>query len=107
MVAPPTTKATGINLLNFKTVPMRTFHISWITLFLCFFGWFGLAGFLFASETIAYRESLFTIGIAVTMVSFASLVLSLSKHATPEATHVGVEPTRIKNRYGKKIWPNL
>ena len=22
---------------------MRTFHITWITFFLCFFGWFGIA----------------------------------------------------------------
>jgi NNP family nitrate/nitrite transporter-like MFS transporter len=36
-------KATNINLLDFKSVPMRTFHITWITFFLCFFGWFGIA----------------------------------------------------------------
>jgi MFS transporter, NNP family, nitrate/nitrite transporter len=38
-----TAKATKINLLDFKSVPMRTFHITWITFFLCFFGWFGIA----------------------------------------------------------------
>jgi MFS transporter, NNP family, nitrate/nitrite transporter len=38
-----TTKATKINLLDFKTAPMRAFHITWITFFLCFFGWFGIA----------------------------------------------------------------
>ena len=36
-------KATKIDLLDFKTVPMRTFHITWITFFVCFFGWFGIA----------------------------------------------------------------
>ena len=36
-------KASRINLLDFKSVPMRTFHITWITFFLCFFGWFGIA----------------------------------------------------------------
>jgi NNP family nitrate/nitrite transporter-like MFS transporter len=36
-------KATRINLLDFKTTPMRAFHITWITFFLCFFGWFGIA----------------------------------------------------------------
>ncbi|SHG57229.1 hypothetical protein SAMN04488109_0886 [Chryseolinea serpens] len=77
MVAPPTTKATNINLLNFKTVPLRTFH----TPVLCFFGWFWLAGFLFASATVAFRESLFMTGIAVTMLSFVSLAFSLSKNA--------------------------
>lgn len=38
-----TSKATKINLLDFKSVPMRAFHITWITFFLCFFGWFGIA----------------------------------------------------------------
>jgi MFS transporter, NNP family, nitrate/nitrite transporter len=36
-------KATRINLLDFKSPPMRAFHITWITFFLCFFGWFGIA----------------------------------------------------------------
>lgn len=36
-------KATKINLLDFKTTPMKAFHITWITFFLCFFGWFGIA----------------------------------------------------------------
>src|SRR5436190_11759749 len=36
-------KATKINLLDFKSRPMRAFHITWITFFLCFFGWFGIA----------------------------------------------------------------
>lgn len=36
-------KATKISLLDFKTPPMRAFHITWITFFLCFFGWFGIA----------------------------------------------------------------
>jgi hypothetical protein len=79
MVAPPTAKAISINLLNFKTVPLRTFRGPALS----FFGWFWLAGFLFASATIAYRESLFMTGIAVTMVSFASLVSSLSKNVSP------------------------
>jgi MFS transporter, NNP family, nitrate/nitrite transporter len=39
----PSLKASKINLLDFKTPPMRAFHITWITFFLCFFGWFGVA----------------------------------------------------------------
>lgn len=38
-----TLPATRINLLDFTTVPMRTFHVTWITFFFCFFGWFGIA----------------------------------------------------------------
>lgn len=38
-----TAKATSINLLDFKSPQMRAFHVTWITFFLCFFGWFGIA----------------------------------------------------------------
>ena len=36
-------KATAIRLLDFHSVPMRTFHMTWVAFFLCFFGWFGIA----------------------------------------------------------------
>ena len=36
-------KATTINLLDFDSIPMRAFHLTWLAFFLCFFGWFGLA----------------------------------------------------------------
>ncbi|MBC9795529.1 NarK family nitrate/nitrite MFS transporter [Sinomicrobium weinanense] len=36
-------KATKIRLLDFKSLPMRTFHITWFSFFICFFGWFGIA----------------------------------------------------------------
>ncbi|WP_139957532.1 MFS transporter [Flavicella sediminum] len=36
-------KATRINLFDLSTVQMRTFHLSWIAFFLCFFGWFAHA----------------------------------------------------------------
>jgi NNP family nitrate/nitrite transporter-like MFS transporter len=39
----PSSKASKIDLLDLKTPPMRAFHITWITFFLCFFGWFGIA----------------------------------------------------------------
>ncbi|GAB4042465.1 NarK family nitrate/nitrite MFS transporter [Spirosoma jeollabukense] len=32
-----------LNILSFKGIQMRTFHITWLTFFVCFFGWFGLA----------------------------------------------------------------
>ncbi len=32
-----------LNILRFSGVQMRTFHITWLTFFACFFGWFGLA----------------------------------------------------------------
>lgn len=36
-------KATRISLFDFKSVQMRTFHLTWFAFFLCFFGWFGIA----------------------------------------------------------------
>ncbi|RMG36975.1 MAG: MFS transporter [Planctomycetota bacterium] len=36
-------KATEIRLLDFRSPPMRAFHMSWVAFFLCFFAWFGLA----------------------------------------------------------------
>ena len=32
-----------LNIFRFKGVQMRTFHITWLTFFSCFFAWFGLA----------------------------------------------------------------
>lgn len=32
-----------LNIFSVKGVQMRTFHLSWLTFFVCFFGWFGLA----------------------------------------------------------------
>ncbi|MBC7389514.1 MAG: NarK family nitrate/nitrite MFS transporter [Opitutaceae bacterium] len=36
-------KAEKINLFSANTIQMRVFHITWLTFFLCFFGWFGIA----------------------------------------------------------------
>lgn len=32
-----------LNIFVTKGVQMRTFHITWLTFFVCFFGWFGIA----------------------------------------------------------------
>jgi NNP family nitrate/nitrite transporter-like MFS transporter len=36
-------KAVAIRLNDFRTPQMRTFHMTWLAFFLCFFGWFGIA----------------------------------------------------------------
>jgi NNP family nitrate/nitrite transporter-like MFS transporter len=36
-------KATRLSLLDFKSPPMRAFHMTWFAFFLCFFAWFGIA----------------------------------------------------------------
>src|SRR5215211_574589 len=32
-----------LNIFSAKGIQMQTFHITWITFFFCFFGWFGIA----------------------------------------------------------------
>src|SRR5262249_45263212 len=32
-----------LRIFSLKGVQMRTFHITWLMFFVCFFGWFGLA----------------------------------------------------------------
>jgi len=34
---------TKLNIFSLKGMQMRTFHITWLMFFVCFFGWFGLA----------------------------------------------------------------
>jgi len=34
---------TKLSIFSLKGIQMRTFHITWITFFFCFFGWFGVA----------------------------------------------------------------
>lgn len=36
-------KATAIRLTDFRSPPMRAFHMTWFAFFLCFFAWFGIA----------------------------------------------------------------
>jgi NNP family nitrate/nitrite transporter-like MFS transporter len=52
-----------------------------------------LAGFLFTSNDVSYRDSLFTIGIAVTVVSVLSLVLgAMKKHEEVNQVETLAEP---------------
>jgi len=34
---------TKLNIFSLRGVQMRTFHVTWLMFFVCFFGWFGLA----------------------------------------------------------------
>jgi NNP family nitrate/nitrite transporter-like MFS transporter len=36
-------QATRVNLFDFRSPPMRAFHMAWMAFFLCFFAWFGIA----------------------------------------------------------------
>jgi NNP family nitrate/nitrite transporter-like MFS transporter len=59
-----------------------------------------LAGFLFKSENISYRESLFIIGIAVSVVSIIALLLSLSRKTAEEILAPQLTPeSELKEAY--------
>jgi hypothetical protein len=36
-------RATRLRLLDFTTIPMRAFHLTWLAFFVCFFAWFAVA----------------------------------------------------------------
>jgi len=36
-------RATRVRLFDFRSAPMRAFHLSWFSFFLCFVAWFGIA----------------------------------------------------------------
>lgn len=36
-------KANRLDLFEFSSHPMRAFHVTWVSFFLCFFAWFGMA----------------------------------------------------------------
>src|SRR6202012_1242215 len=40
-----------IRLFSLDTIQMRTFHLTWLMFFVCFFGWFGLAPLMPAIRT--------------------------------------------------------
>jgi len=40
-----------LNIFSAKGVQMRTFHLTWMAFFLCFFGWFGLAPLMTVVKT--------------------------------------------------------
>lgn len=71
-------KATKIDLLNFKTPQMKAFHITWISFFLCFFGWFGIAPLMaVVREELALTKEQIgnTIIASVAITIFARLVI--------------------------------
>ncbi len=85
---------TRLNIFAIKGIQMRTFHITWITFFACFFGWFGLAPLM---PTI--REDLGltkaevgnTIIAAVSATIFARLIIGkLCDTVGPRKTYTGL-----------------
>ena len=66
------TSAVRLNLLDFKTAPMRAFHTSWFAFFLCFFGWFGIAPLM---PLVREDLGLTKIQIANTMIASVAMTV--------------------------------
>lgn len=67
-----------LNIFNKKGIQMQTFHISWITFFFCFFGWFGVAPLmpLIREQLGLSKEQIGNIIIAsVSATIFARLII--------------------------------
>lgn len=46
MKTSPSIKASSLDLLNIRSIPIRTFWITSLAFFLCFFAWFGIVPFM-------------------------------------------------------------
>src|SRR5689334_16838525 len=71
-------KANKLNLFDFSTRPMRAFHVTWVSFFLCFFAWFGMAPLMPVVRTELHlsKEQIGNIMIAsVAVTIFARLVV--------------------------------
>ncbi len=95
VTAQSTDKATRIDLLSISTIQMRTFHLTWIAFFICFFGWFSHAPLLPATIgpdlglSKAQRITAFIASVGVTI--FARLFIGyLCDRIGPRKSYVGL-----------------
>ncbi|WP_205461872.1 MFS transporter [Mangrovibacterium lignilyticum] len=71
-------KATKIDLFSMKSIQMKTFHITWFSFFLCFFGWFGVAPLMavIREELMLSKSQIGNIIISSVMITiFARLLI--------------------------------
>ncbi|MDR6197176.1 NarK family nitrate/nitrite MFS transporter [Siphonobacter sp. SORGH_AS_0500] len=74
----PNTPLQSLPLFQFRGVQMRTFHLTWMTFFVCFFGWFGLAPLMPAIRAdlgLSKAQVGNTIIAAVSATIFARLII--------------------------------
>jgi MFS transporter, NNP family, nitrate/nitrite transporter len=64
-------RATRLQLLNFSTIPMRAFHLSWMAFFVCFFAWFAVAPLMpiIRTDLGLTKDQIANINIAAVMVT--------------------------------------
>ena len=65
-------KAVRINLFDFQTVPMRTFHMTWFAFFLSFWGWFSVAPLM-----AVIREDLHLSKVQIGNIMIASVAVTI------------------------------
>ncbi len=71
-------KATKLELLNFKSIPTRTFWITSLAFFMCFFAWFGIVPFMpqvVKDLGLSPEQKWNSIILAVTGTVFARLLI--------------------------------
>lgn len=87
-------KLTSLNIFSAKGIQMRTFHITWLTFFVCFFGWFGLAPLMpIIREDLHLTKPQIGNAIiaAVSMTVFARLLMGrLCDTIGPRLTYTGL-----------------
>ncbi len=87
-------KATSITLNSFAAPHMRTFHLTWLAFFLCFFGWFGIAPLLGeVREDLSLTNSeIFTSLIASVFITiFARVAIGwILDRVGPRRTYTGL-----------------
>lgn len=74
----PSQKATRLNLTDIKSVPIRTFWITSIAFFICFFSWFGIVPFMpdvVRDLGLSPEQKWDSIILAVTGTVFARLLI--------------------------------
>lgn len=112
-------KLSKIAIFSFSGVPMRTFHITWLTFFVCFFGWFGIAPLMpVIREDLGLTKPQIGNAIiaAVSMTVFARLLIGrLCDTIGPRLTYTGlliigavpVMGIGLANSYESFLWFRL
>lgn len=93
-MSPTTERAVRIELRDFRSVPMRAFHVTWFAFFLAFFAWFAIAPLMpYVREELGLspKEIAMANVAAVGVTIFARLVIGkLCDVYGPRRTYAGL-----------------
>ncbi|HYX35486.1 MAG TPA: MFS transporter [Oligoflexus sp.] len=87
-------QADSISFWDFRSAPMRAFHMSWMAFFLCFFAWFGSAALMgVIREELQLSKSqighIITGSVAITII-FRLLMGGLLERVGPRRLYAGL-----------------